>query len=198
MSNETNDRRLWPAAALWLVLCAAGSGALVRYQGLPGAFAPAPARWPAASALSAPSGRGVLVVFLHPRCACSRATVDSLAWLLSRGAGRFTAYAVFYDPPEFAGGLASSGLWRAAAAIPGVTVVADPGGRESLRFGAETSGQALLFGAEGRLLYRGGVTGARGHFGDNAGRDAVLALSAGRPGLASASVFGCSLRGDHG
>ena len=37
------------------------------------------------------------------------------------------------------------------------------------RFGAETSGQTLLYDRDGRLLFSGGTTGSRGHDGDNAG-----------------------------
>ena len=46
----------------------------------------------------------------------------------------------------------------------------DDDGAEARRFGAETSGQTLLYDARGALAFSGGITGARGHAGDNAGR----------------------------
>jgi hypothetical protein len=75
-------------------------------------------------------------------------------------------------------------------------VVADDGGVESQRFGALSSGQALLYGADGRLLFAGGITESRGHQGDNAGESAIaaLVLGAGRSGQSSSTpVYGCPL-----
>ena len=85
-------------------------------------------------------------------------------------------------------------IWHSAAAIPNVTVVRDDDGLEARRFGAATSGQSLLYDVNGRLLFSGGITGSRGHSGDNAGRTAMLALlQHAPPGRDSAFVFGCSL-----
>jgi hypothetical protein len=194
MSERKIDKKTIFSVAAWLGLCALGFAVVQRHQSAPGPAAKAPDLWPQESGLRAAVGRGTLLLFAHPRCPCTRASVDSLAWVLSRSRGRVAAYVVFYKPPEFAEPSASTALWRAASAIPGVTAVEDAGGREARRFGVATSGQALLFDAGGALLYRGGVTGARGHSGDNAGREALLALSVGRPALAAAApVFGCLL-----
>ena len=90
-------------------------------------------------------------------------------------------------------------LWRRAAAIKGVTVVQDSEGVEAERFHAATSGYTLLYGSDGRLLFSGGITGARGHAGDNAGRSAIAALltAEGAP-TGTTPVFGCSLLGSAG
>ena len=58
-----------------------------------------------------------------------------------------------------------------------------------------TSGHALLFDRDGRLLFRGGITPARGHEGDNFGASAIAARLAGRPARAEAPVFGCPIAG---
>ncbi len=71
-------------------------------------------------------------------------------------------------------------LWDQAAAIPGVQMLLDPDGLLAHRFGAATSGQVLLYSADGRLLFQGGITAARGHEGDNNGSVAILALIAQR------------------
>ncbi len=52
----------------------------------------------------------------------------------------------------------------------------DDDGAEAKRFGAETSGQTLLYDERGTLAFSGGITGSRGHAGDNAGRASLLAL----------------------
>jgi hypothetical protein len=85
-----------------------------------------------------------------------------------------------------------SDLWHAAENIPGVRVVRDDG-TEARRFGARVSGQVLAYSGGGRLAFNGGITGSRGHEGDNAGRSAVEAMLGGRPHAATAFAFGCLL-----
>ena len=41
---------------------------------------------------------------------------------------------------------------------------------------SKTSGQVVVYDAKGALLFSGGITAARGHMGDNAGRDRITAL----------------------
>lgn len=73
-------------------------------------------------------------------------------------------------------------------------MVFDPDGVEARRFGAETSGHTLLFGADGHLLFSGGITASRGHSGDNDGENAIVALLNHQiPALTRTLVFGCSL-----
>jgi hypothetical protein len=85
-------------------------------------------------------------------------------------------------------------LWRRAAALPGVQVHHDIDGRETRRFGGRTSGLTLLYGPDGTLLFRGGVTGSRGHEGDNDGSQAVRARLNGETAVfAETPVFGCPL-----
>ena len=72
--------------------------------------------------------------------------------------------------------------------------VRDDGGAEARAFGVETSGQTLLYDAAGKLRFNGGITGSRGHAGDNAGRKALVALiGETAPDRNGASVFGCPL-----
>ena len=85
-----------------------------------------------------------------------------------------------------------------AAAIPGAQVLRDAGGVEAARFQAATSGQTLLYSAEGDLLFNGGITSARGHAGDNFGKSAIISLvNGGRAEHAETPVFGCTLESCH-
>jgi hypothetical protein len=137
------------------------------------------------------------VLLIHPHCPCSRATIEELARLMNDCNGKVNATVLMLHPAETAKTWEQTDLWRSAVVIPGVSVVADEEGRESQRFGAATSGQTLLYAADGRLLFAGGITESRGHSGDNAGRSAVCELVlASNPGLRRplhTPVYGCPL-----
>jgi hypothetical protein len=85
-------------------------------------------------------------------------------------------------------------LWRIATALPNVTAVRDADGLEARRFGVETSGQPLLYDHRGALIFSGGITGARGQTGGNAGQQALVALlTRGHADRRGSNVFGCPL-----
>jgi hypothetical protein len=144
--------------------------------------------------LALASGRPTLVLLAHPQCSCTRATLNELAEALARARTRPKTYVLFLKPEGFSNGWERTDLWRSAAALPDVTVIRDDDGREARRFGTATSGQTLLYDSNGTLLFSGGITGARAHAGDNAGRRSLVALLNGdRPDRGRTNVFGCPL-----
>lgn len=178
----------------WLAACSAGLGGLWAYKIQAGPAASAPPLWPAGLGLARAPGAPALVLLAHPRCPCTKASLEQLGWLLARASGRARATVVFVKPSGALPGWERSETWRAAQAIPGVAVVSDEGGWRARGFGARVSGQLLVYDADGRLAFSGGITSARGHLGDNAGRSAALAaLRSERPESAKAPVFGCGL-----
>jgi hypothetical protein len=185
---------LLAAAALWLFTISTGVRALWGYESTPGVAAAAPDRWPDGSRIERATDRATLVMLAHPHCPCTRASIAELSRLMTQAQGRVAAYVLFVKPADFADGWEQTDLLASAAAIPGVSVVRDDDGVESERFHAETSGQTMLYDAEGKLLFSGGITGARGHMGDNAGRAAVVSLlTTGEPVRRETPVFGCPL-----
>jgi hypothetical protein len=105
-----------------------------------------------------------------------------------------TAHVLFYRPAGFAQDWEKTDLWHRAARIPGVRVLCDEDGLEARHFGAATSGHVLLYRADGRLLFSGGITTARGHAGASAASESIVSfLTTGTAELASAPVFGCPL-----
>jgi hypothetical protein len=113
---------------------------------------------------------------------------------MTRCQGSVTAYVLFFKPKDFPDDWEKTDLWYSAAAIPGVSVLQDEDGLEAHRFHAATSGQTLVYGAEGPLLFSGGITASRGHSGDNAGRSAIVALlNEGSARQTETFTFGCSL-----
>jgi hypothetical protein len=191
-----NKRRiiLLAACALWLSVIVAGVGFLWNYESTPGVAASAPGRWPAGSRIVPAADRATLVMLAHPQCPCTRASIGELARLMTQAQGRVTAYVLFVKPPGFSDGWERTDLWASAAAIPGVTVVRDDDGVEAARFGAATSGQTVLYDAAGKLIFSGGITAARGHAGDNAGRTAAVSLLVNNEsGQKETPVYGCPL-----
>src|SRR5207244_3426685 len=130
-----------------------------------------------------------------PQCPCSRATIGELALIMARHP-KVDAYVLFYAPESEANGWVRTDLWRDAARIPGVRIVEDRAGVEIRRFGASTSGQALLYDSRGKLLFNGGITSSRGHSGPNDGRESIVSWIEGDTAPRSRTpVFGCSLLG---
>jgi hypothetical protein len=179
---------------IWLAALAVGMGGLTDYEARPGALADPPHDWPTGSALPHRPGLPTLVVFVHPRCPCSRATLSELNLVMNRLHGRLTASVVFMRPTDLPGSWTRTATWRRAREIPGVTVVADRDGLEARRFGAATSGQAVVYDRAGRLAFNGGITASRGHEGDSDGRRRLVsALADDGADPSTSRVFGCAL-----
>lgn len=167
------------------------------YENAPGQIAAPPSQWPSDSGINLATDRATLIVLAHPRCPCTRASIGELARLMAQSQGRVTAYALFVKPEGSSDDWEKTDLWQSAASIPGVNVLADDG-VEARRFNAVTSGQTVLYDTAGHLMFSGGITGSRGHSGDNEGRSAIVALlNTGEAERAETSVFGCSLFGSH-
>jgi hypothetical protein len=190
-------RRSWLVALLvllWLGLLGVGEGLLSAYKITPGERGDAPETWPADSRLPRRADRSTLVVFVHPYCPCTRATLGELALLLASCKDPVKVHVVFVRPSGLPDAGGPSDLRQSAASLPGVQVWTDPDGSEARRFRAATSGLTLLYNTAGHLRFRGGITRARGHTGDNPGREALdTLLRKGRAGLTETAVFGCPL-----
>jgi hypothetical protein len=182
------------AIGLWAVVAC---GAVLAYTSHASEAAPAaaaPATWPASAPIARDAARATLVVLVHPACPCSRATLRELARVLAKAPGRVSTHVVFMRPLRTRTDPRGSSLWGEATGIPGVVTSVDEGGEIARAFGAATSGQILMYGADGALQFAGGITQPGGHEGDNSGRDALEAvLSGAAHGKARSSVFGCPL-----
>jgi hypothetical protein len=178
----------------WLGTAAAGMAMLSAYANTPGTPASPPPEWPATSSIALRVGTPTVLVFAHPNCPCTRATLDEIDWILARVAGRADVHVLLLQPASVDPTWADHGLEQLAASIPTVQVHWDLGGEEAMRFGVATSGEVLLYDAAARLRFAGGVTAGRAHEGANAGRDELLAqLTAASGDVGTSPVFGCGL-----
>jgi hypothetical protein len=195
-------RNRWPAQKLlliasiagWAIVVGFGLRTLVVYANTPGQIASPPLHWPAMAPVAL-AGRGdSLLVFLHPQCPCSRATLGELAKILACCRGVVEPTVFFYRPQTASADWTETDLWRSAAAIPGVRVLQDLDARTARLFGAHVSGQTLLYDRRGNLAFNGGITAFRGHSGDNDGRDAIQSIATNHsPAHRTTPVFGCAL-----
>jgi hypothetical protein len=195
--DERQSRSFWVIGfftTLWLATAVGGLYVVWAYENRPGVAATAGPEWPAQTALVAAPDRPTLVFLAHPQCSCTRASIGELAEAIARAKVRPKTYVVFLKPSSMPDGWEKTDLWTSAEALPDTTIVRDDDGREAERFGSVTSGTTLLYSASGALLFNGGITGARAHPGDNAGRSAIVALLNNVPAAnTTTKVFGCSL-----
>ncbi len=185
--------------AVWALASGGGFWWLLSAAATPGLTSTSPLEpmWPRDSRIVPDSARANLVLLVHPRCPCSRATVAELSEIMARCSGLVTAHVLFFKPSKMPDGWEMTDLWHNAASIPGVHVGTDEEGREAQRFGTLTSGQVVLYDWQGRLKFSGGITIARGHRGENAGRQAIVDwLTRGTAERSSDVVFGCPLFSD--
>jgi hypothetical protein len=206
-ASRFGHRRL--ALALMSMLCLPVMGyeltVLWSYSTTPGRRATAALEWPSHSGVTRSPGRSTLLLFAHPQCTCTYASLTELTAILANSAGALEAVVLFSAPSEEPESWVESDLWQAAKQIPGVQVRKDPDNRIAQSFGVYTSGQSLVYTPRGKLIFNGGITPVRGHAGDSAAVDAIIELvrrSGTDPATSdvklplTAAVFGCSLRGE--
>jgi hypothetical protein len=177
------------ATIVWGLAVSIGLLALTGYSARPGDPGDPTPRWPSESRIAVSSDRSTLVLFLDPLCPCSSATLAELQRCLARFRTPIAVHAVVV------GREAEGRMDRTLKAIAGVHRVVDDDGDEMRRFGASTSGHVLFYSPDGRLVFSGGITPARGHEGESVGGLALRALGSGQtPMIKSAPVYGCLLQ----
>ena len=137
----------WGGIAVWLTSTAVGFGLWQEYEATPGAA-------PAASQVLAATEHPRVVVYLHPRCPCSRATLDELALVLEQHRDAEVEI-VFVRPPGVEAGWELGELWDRASALSGVRIRVDMDGTEAKAAGAATSGTVIYSNEAGRSALSG-------------------------------------------
>jgi hypothetical protein len=186
---------LYGAALLWIAAAVGGSIYMFVYESRPAARSAVAQVWPERLGLARNAGGFSLVMAVHPKCSCTRASVAELNKLMLGWGGRVHAVALVTKPFELPDLWSESDVTARLREIPNVEVVRDLGGAKSDAFGARSSGQTLLYDAEGRLVFEGGITAFRGHEGPSVGGEALKQIVAGAAVASRHSkVFGCSLK----
>jgi hypothetical protein len=180
--------------AIWLLGTGGLFFGLVSYSATSGASGHPPSSWPLASHIARAAGKPTLIMILHPHCPSARASLNELSVLPSRVDTPFNSTILFVKPPTAGDDWEKTDTWHIASAMQGVNVMVDVAGTETQIFDSHTSGQVMLYGVDGDLLFTGGITVARGHIGDNEGLKTLIeVLSGTSTEHGEAAVFGCPL-----
>jgi hypothetical protein len=125
------------------------------------------------------------LVFVHPFCSCTNATIAELGKLSVRRVPSATApeINILFMRPAHSEWPRENALWREAKKLPGARVIWDEGGREAAKFGARTSGFVALYNGQGRLVFRGGLD------------QLIASINSQKVANKSSLVFGCALAG---
>lgn len=188
------------AAIVWAGGVLAGAAMLLKHDFTPGKESRFRMRWPERWGAFKGEGRPTLIMFAHPKCPCTAASLDELLEALASSASDVEVRFAFYKPGDEPDSWTQGANWSAAASIRGAILAIDPDGEMARVFGATTSGCVMFYDTRGELQFSGGITPSRGHEGWNPGRSALEALLSGRGGgvesTGSAPVFGCPLFDD--
>lgn len=198
------DRQIIYLAGAWFSLAGVALYAMADYGSEAGDTGKAPQSWPAdlTADMEPLFDKPVMVLFAHPLCPCTRATLVELESVTNRLYGMAELHVLFYEPEDTS---AMPDVWQAselrhlAERLPGTRIHRDVEGRIASGFGAYTSGQVLLYNSSGSLRFAGGITPSRGHTGTNPGRAAIISTILGDAAIDPLApvinpVFGCGLQ----
>lgn len=186
-------------AAVWLLGATSVVGALAYYSQQPAAWSAPPRQLPHVSTLQKSLSHPTLLLFLHPKCACSEASVESLFRVLAQSSDVTPPpdiTAIFYQPLSTSEAfVTTSALYEKVSGDAHIRKIIDPSGRIAQAFHVTTSGSVVLYSASGQRLFWGGITPARGHHGDSVGQTRLTQALHGQFVSSEfvAPVFGCAL-----
>ena len=137
-ARARNDRLALPVVliTLWGVGIAGGFWLATENDIRPTAAGAAPTNWPSDSQIRRSDAGWTILMFVHPRCPCSRASLAELSRIAEECSERVTVHLAFIHPDGTPADWAHTSLWEAAARMPGIQVTFDKSGHEASRFGA--------------------------------------------------------------
>ncbi|WP_372367665.1 hypothetical protein [Candidatus Uabimicrobium sp. HlEnr_7] len=193
-------------SVLWVFAIVASFYFLGAYENKPGQLGKISKKWVENSLIVRNPEKPTLLLFLHPHCPCSKATVGSLEFILSRCRQPLEVRVVFYVPENAKKNWEKTSLFHTISNISStlgnkkkdivIDIYLDSGGAEAINFGAAISGTALLYSKNSDLVFHGGVTLSRGHFdsGDNFGVSSIVNfINEKSQSKSQTPVFGCPI-----
>lgn len=193
--QTTVPRTVKILTSIWVCAVIAGIALLIDYSAAPGTDAAPPPTWPAETAVTRHVSNSTLMMFVHPKCPCSNASLSELARVAARCHARMDLKVVFVKPQGAPSEWNQSPLKSKAEQIPRVQTIVDQDGRIAATFGVKTSGHCVVYDTDGKLLFSGGITAGRGHEGDSPGQSIIQAIAQGHTvdQAQQCATFGCAL-----
>lgn len=180
----------------WLISVCLGMAMLTHYSATPNQhLVERDVQWPNDTSMTPSAASPTLIMFLHPRCPCSQASVAELGRVVASHEHDSKTQIVLYCPSNQPAKWTRSRLRTLAEQVSPQGIVLDRDGMEAKRFGVRTSGHVLLFSKHGKLRFSGGITAGRGHEGENPGRKSLeqALLNTESNQCEIYPVFGCSI-----
>ncbi|MDF1665399.1 MAG: hypothetical protein P1V97_26795 [Planctomycetota bacterium] len=195
LSKQYYPNLFWSSLiALWLAALAFGFHQLSQYEFSTARSLDATTSWPSESKLTPSTDGPTLLIFLHPHCPCSQATLSELERQQRYWPKNLRVTFVFIQVQGMSEDWVKTDLWKRSSRLSGVELTIDKDGREAYLFGASSSGEVRLFNKLGQSLFIGGVTPSRGHEGDSApGQSLLSRLENNTHEPCEYPVFGCEL-----
>lgn len=178
----------------WGIVVLSGIWVVTAYSNSPGPLQNTPRHWPADTAISLDVRVPTIVLFVHPKCPCSMATLRELGRNLGDIADQIAVRIVVYCPKEASDSWTDTKLKELAEQLFPDSTLIDRNAIEARRFAAATSGHVFAFSPAGLCLFQGGVTSSRGHEGDNLGVQAIRQIAESKNNICKTTpVFGCPI-----
>lgn len=194
MSARFSTPLLFGVAFTWIGISLFGWCTLFRHTFRPSITAEIAARSLCAQGLAQPSEAFQIVIFAHPFCPCTQATLDKLDESLTRFPAKTSIRVIFVIEGLERSSVEESSSIAFARRLPKVEVQFDDTGEAVLHWGARVSGEVFAFNRSGHCVFHGGLTSGRGHKGDSLGQKELERRAAGGCDEQYAGpVFGCAL-----
>lgn len=178
--------------AAWIFVVICGFAAVASYSNEPGKLGVPPAA--TAVGIESPRSGYLVVLAVHPKCSCTRATIAQLETLLEREPNIREVLVLISRPTGYFEDWATSDLAGVFQGLRNTRIEDDEGCRRAMALGMATSGSIVLYDHQGVARYWGGLTLGRGHVGDAPGMEAVRQIVRGTTDrVGHGEVYGCSL-----
>ncbi|MEM9411025.1 MAG: hypothetical protein AAGA30_07925 [Planctomycetota bacterium] len=181
------------SVAFWMICVGLFAMVLIRYE-YQSEPVIVPSQWPSQSQINRMPDAYELVLFLHPKCVCSYATLDQLTKILPANREHLNFTLSVYCPKSRDSQWSQTDLTESFQALFPSQVVIDHENREASCFGVNCSGHLVLYDPDGSLLFSGGITKSRGHRGDCIAAETLKkTILEKNTGPFSYPAFGCKL-----
>ncbi len=182
-------KRIYIYVFVWLNLILASIYYMSNYMFKESVESQAPSVFPANNWVKLNTRKNNLVLFLHPHCPCSFATVNELKRVLARTDVDLSVVFIDLDKSY---DLSRQELFKQVSQIKAAKIIIDKNNVMTKAFKVYTSGTILAYNKDGGLIFQGGITAGRGEEGDNLAKN-KLVQSLKCQKMSQAQVFGCSL-----